>query len=129
MAYSQSDKLIQIETGGGTDYFLLQSIHGTQKLSQPYTYQIQVLSEHFDVDRGSMVGQFAKLFVRRDKSKEEPWWAFSGFFSNFYAGKIVKWKDNPNQHGSTRKIPELREYGGMLVPWFSLLQQTSDCRI
>ncbi|MFI5023466.1 MAG: type VI secretion system tip protein TssI/VgrG [Alphaproteobacteria bacterium] len=113
--YTQDGKFIRIQVSGlETDKLLLNGVVGQEAISQPFSYQLQMLSTDFAVKAEDVVGKLATLMIERTK---DAYRFYSGFITNFVAGA---------KHA---KRHELRCYRAEMVPWFALLKHISTSRI
>ncbi|MFI4986532.1 MAG: type VI secretion system tip protein TssI/VgrG [Alphaproteobacteria bacterium] len=113
--FTQTGKFIRIQVSSlGTDKLLLNGVVGQEAISQPFSYQLQMLSTDFAIKPEDVVGKLATLMIART---EDAFRFYSGFITNFVAG------------AKHPKRPELRCYRAEMVPWFALLKHISTSRI
>jgi len=60
---TQSHREIAISTPLGEDVLLLRSMSGTEALSRPFEYELELASENFEIKPEDIVGQ--KVTIRR----------------------------------------------------------------
>ena len=111
-APTQEDRVITIQTPLGDDILLLQHFAGTEALSKPFEYQLDLLSESFAIDFNSIVGQ--KVCVTLDVG-EDAYRYFNGHVSRFV------------QTG--RFAEKYARYRAVVVPWLWFLTRTANCRV
>jgi type VI secretion system secreted protein VgrG len=110
-AATQSHRELAIFTPLGKDKLLLHSLSGREELSQPFHFELEMLSADEAIDPGAIVGRNVSFRVARQDGVTR--W-FNGYVSRFgYVGQSV------------RGIV----YRATLVPWLWFLQKTADCRI
>ncbi len=109
--YTQKNRRISITTPLGEDKLLLRSITGSEAISQPFQYHLELLSEDDAIDFKSIVGQrvTVKLLLADGSPRH-----FNGFISRFSQGA---------------RDGVLTSYHAEMVPWLWFLTRTADCRI
>jgi type VI secretion system secreted protein VgrG len=111
-AIAQEPRLLSIDTPLGADVLILQSFAGSEALSEPFSYQCEMLSEQTDIAPADIVGKRVNISLRLLEGERR---YFNGFVVQFIGGAM-----------HTR---ELRRYRAEVVPWLWFLQRTADCRI
>src|SRR5437867_3999028 len=111
MTYTQENKLIAIDTPLGQDVLLLQGFTGQEGISRPFSYQLNLLSEHSAVSFERIVGQRVTIRIALADDGER---YINGFVSRFA------------QSGSDARFTH---YRAEVVPWLWFLTRTTDCRI
>ncbi len=107
---TQSARPLAITTPLGSDVLLLNSMTGSESLSTPFQYDLELQSEDDEIDPVAIVGHNVTIRV---EAGEEPRFV-NGIVSEFtHAG----WADR------------LSSYRARIVPWLWLTDQTADCRI
>ncbi len=109
--YTQKNRRISITTPLGEDKLLLRSISGSDAISQPFQYHLELLSEDDAIDFKSIVGQ--RVTVKLLLADASPRY-FNGFISRFSQGA---------------RDGVLTSYHAEMVPWLWFLTRTADCRI
>jgi type VI secretion system secreted protein VgrG len=109
---TQATRHIAIETPLGEDVLLLQSFSGHEELSRLFAFDLDLLSENYEIDFEEIIGQ--NVTIRMDLPEGEPrYW--NGFISRFV-------------QGASNNV-QFAQYRATMVPWLWFLTQTSDCRI
>ena len=111
MAKTQENRAIAIETLLGKDVLLLQSMSGYEKLGQMFQFQLELLSEKYDIKFNDIVGH--NITIRLNLSNDEIRY-FNGYISQFV---------------QTEGRGSLAHYQATVVPWLWFLTRTADCRI
>ncbi len=111
MAITQKNREIAIGTPLGEDVLLLVSITGTEQLSRPFEFQLELASEKKQIKTSDIIGQNVtfRLNLPEDKVRY-----FNGFISSFT---------------QTMGTLELNRYRATVVPWLWFLTRMADCRI
>jgi type VI secretion system secreted protein VgrG len=108
---SHDSRTFELKTPLGKDVLLLKSMHGTEAMSQPFQWKLDLLSEKNDVDPDAMLGQKVSVGMALPNGKNR---FFHGFVIEFSLGG---WLQNYN------------EYRATVRPWYWLLTRTADCKI
>ena len=111
MAIKQKNREAAIGTPLGEDVLLLVSMSGTEQLSRPFEFQLELASEEHQVKSSDIIGQNVTIRLNLPKDKVR---YFNGFVSRFT---------------QTLGSLELARYRATVVPWLWFLTRTSDCRI
>ena len=112
MPYPQGTLGIAISTPFGADAVLLVDLHGEERISGLFRFELELVSPEKALDFKAIVGKGVTLTVR-GMAKEKPRF-IHGICTRFVqAGRVGK---------QTR-------YRAELHPWLWLLGKTSDCRI
>lgn len=111
-AFTQKDKSISISTPLGEDKLLLQSFTGTESISSPFNFKLELLSEDAGIEPAQIVGKNVDINIRQGDLSER---VFNGIVRQFVAGPIQR-------NGYRLYIAEM-------VPWLNLMNLNSDCRI
>jgi type VI secretion system secreted protein VgrG len=111
MAYTQTKRHIAISTPLGENVLLLRGFHGSEAISQPFHFNLDLLSENESVSFKDVVGKDATLRIFDADGAERHW---HGFVSRF------------SQAGQNRRFTV---YHAEMVPWLWFLTRTADCRI
>src|ERR1043165_5992466 len=111
MSYVQTDRRIAISTPLGDDTLLLRSFAGHEGMSQPFRFDLDLLSEKNSISFDSIVGKNVTLSVTLADGSERYW---NGFISRF------------SQGAQDRRFTT---YQAEMVPWLWFLTRTADCRI
>lgn len=111
MAITQKNREVSIGTPLGEEVLLLVSMSGTEQLSRPFEFQLELASENDKIKSSDIIGQNVTIRLNLSKDKFR---FFNGYVSHFT--QIL---------GSL----ELARYRATVVPWLWLLTRTADCRI
>lgn len=109
---TQENRFIRIDTPLGEDALLLRGFYGTEGISFPFSFQLDLVSET-DVTFSDIIGQNVTLTIGPDSPTPR---YLNGIISNFSA--LRSGLDEAS-----------RSYAATMVPWFWLLSMTSDSRI
>ena len=109
--YTQDKRLIQIETSLGKDVLLLKSLAGTEAISRPFAFSLELLSENPSVSFDQVVGQRVSISITQASDDKRH---INGFVSRF------------SQIGADERFTE---YHAEVVPWLWFLTRTAACRI
>lgn len=106
------DYRLAVTTPLGPDALILQEFNGSESLSQPFSFRLDMVSEQQSIDPAALLGKSVTWSVLGpDDDKRH----FSGIVREFVAAEA--WGRG------------YRVYQAEVVPWFWLLSRTSDCRI
>jgi type VI secretion system secreted protein VgrG len=111
-AYSQDKRPIRVQTALGKDELLLSAFTGTEGVSQPFAYTLDLVSENAAVDPGGVLRTPATIRV------ELP----NGGGTRFLNGVV-------NRFSQLGQVEDLTIYRAEIVPWLWFLSLSSDCRI
>ena len=111
MAFTQSNRQLQIKTPLGPDELLILKMEGSEELSRLYEFTIDLLSDNEAVAHYDLLGK--KMTVEMDMVNTTKRY-FDGYVSQF------------TQVGH---LAYFAHYRVTLRPWLWLMTQTSDCRI
>ncbi len=111
MPFTQTDRLIRIDTPLGDDVLLLRGFSGEEGLSQLFRFELDLLTEGPAIDFGAIIGQPVTIRVELIDEKER---FFNGYVSRFA------------QTGSETGVIH---YSAEMVPWLWFLTRTADCRM
>jgi type VI secretion system secreted protein VgrG len=109
--YTQDQRRIGISTPLGKDVLLLHSFTGSDSMSRPFRFDLDLLSENDSIGFADIVGQRVTTRVILADGSERHW---NGFVSRFSQG---------------RRDANLTSYHAEMVPWLWFLTRTADCRI
>lgn len=110
-SYVQGPSPILISTPLGADKFLLKSYQGEERLSEPFRFTLELVSEDNAVDFTQIVGKSVTLTISLATGDKQ--------YLNGIVGRFV-------QAGSDARFTT---YYADLHPWLWLLTMNSDCRI
>jgi type VI secretion system secreted protein VgrG len=106
----QAARALRIDTPLGADALLLRSFSGQEAVSQLFRFQLELLSEHDDIDFDSIVGKNVTVHLQIVDSERN----LNGFISRFAQGG---------------RDGRFTRYHGEMVPWLWFLTRKSDCKI
>ena len=117
MAFTQENRSILIDTPLGKDVLLLTGFSGTEGISVPFSFELDLLSENHSVTFKDIIGKNVTVsVVLADGDKH----FFNGIISRF---------SQERGGGETGGDTRFSYYTATMVPWFWLLSQTADSRI
>ena len=109
--YSQAGRPLRVTTALGADELLLTSFQGTESISRPFSFQLEMMSENIAIDANAILRQGACVAIAlRDGSERH----IHGVISRFAQLGIQE---------------DLAFYRAELVPWLWFLSLSRDCRI
>lgn len=112
MPKTQVNSFVSLSTPLGPEVLLLESLSGVEGVSRLFRFELELLSEDFEVAFNKLIGQ--PVAVRIDvPAMAEP---------RYLHGHISRFEQLRNKNGLAR-------YRAELVPWLWFLTQTTDCRI
>ncbi len=111
MPILQQDRLVTIRTPLGRDVLLVETLEGTEAVSDLFRFNLVLVSEKRDIALGDLVGQRVSVAIELANGKFR---YLNGFVSRFSQGDV----DSRVSH-----------YYAEVVPWLWFLTRTSDCRI
>jgi type VI secretion system secreted protein VgrG len=106
------DYRLDVKTPLGPGAFILQEFNGSESLSQPFSFRLEMVSEQQSIDPAAMLGKAVTWSVMGPEDDKRH---FSGIVREFVGAEA--WGRG------------YRVYHAEIVPWFWLLSRTSDCRI
>lgn len=117
MPLTQENRLIAVDTPLGRDALLLIAFRGTEELSTPFSFELDMISENHNISFESIVGKNVTVsIVLADGSKRY----FNGIVSRFSQGR------GGEEKGSD---PHFSYYKAFIMPWFWLLNRYADVKI
>ena len=111
MPFTQTDRLLRIDTPLGPDVLLLRGFTGEEGISQLYKFELDLLTEGPPIDFGTIIGKLVTIRVELIDDRER---FFHGYISRFA------------QIGSETGVIH---YSAEMVPWLWFLTRTADCRM
>jgi type VI secretion system secreted protein VgrG len=106
----QWNRYLGIRTHLGTDKFLLSAVEGTERLSQPFEFHLDLHSLDHRINPRAVIGQEVAFRIGPQSTAR----FFHGYVSQFTVGSADS---------------DFRSYRAVVVPWIWFLGKTSDCRI
>jgi type VI secretion system secreted protein VgrG len=111
MSYTQDNRLIKIDTPLGKDKLLLQSLTGTEGLSQLFNFQVELLSEDASISPDKIIGQRVCITIYRNNDEK-----------SYINGYVSRFSQGAQDHRFTY-------YEAEVVPWTWFLTRIANCRI
>jgi len=113
MSLSQDDRHLFIKsTSLGSDVLGVEQFRGTEKISEPFCFTAQLLSNDDNIAPSKLVGTDVTISVGlQDGSKR---------YFNGYVAKLS---------GGLKVTRDTRAYSAEIVPWFWFLKKRAGCRI
>jgi type VI secretion system secreted protein VgrG len=108
--YTQSSRLISIESPLGADKLLLTAIEGNEHISDLFEFNLAALSNDLAIKPDSLIGKEVTITIKGKTKK-----VFHGFINRFTIGEV--------------RSHNLREYKMTMVPWLWFLSRTEGRRI
>jgi type VI secretion system secreted protein VgrG len=109
---TQANRALRITTPFGKDGLLVEQLRGQENLSQPFHYDLTLLSEAGDLDPDKILGKDVTVQFKLP----------SGGGTRFFHGLVTRFA----QRGYERR---LHVYQAEVRPWLWFLTRSSDCRI
>lgn len=116
MTSIQENRLLQIITDPWNERLLLRGFEGTEGLSTPFSFELDLVSQNNNIAFDEIIGQNLTIAVARESGDLR---YFNGIVARFSLEGDV---GDEGGGGMT-------SYSATLVPWLWLLSRTSDCRI
>jgi type VI secretion system secreted protein VgrG len=107
----EQEQICKITSPLGEDLFSLARLRGTEAISQPFHFDLELCSSEADVGFESLVGSPLHLELRVWEGGER-----------FVSGIVSRFTQGPAQQ-------DLYRYRVELAPWLSLLRENTACRI
>jgi len=110
---TQANAFISLTTPLGANVLIVDSMSGSEALSQPFHLELSLLSERHDIPFDKIVGQ--RVTLRMDVIDGKPVYRYiNGFVARFRQERADK---------------QYTYYSATVVPWLWLLSRSADCRI
>ncbi|MBA2669813.1 MAG: type VI secretion system tip protein VgrG, partial [Gemmatimonadetes bacterium] len=109
--YSQATRPMRVETVLGEDVLLLAGLHGLEAVSEPYGFQLELLSEDSSLDADKLVRSPVLVTIHLPNGEERK---LHGLISRFF---------------QLNQREELTSYRAEVVPWLWFLSLSQDCKI
>lgn len=110
MSYTQARRNLQLTTPLGDNKLLIAGLSGVEGISRLFEFQLEILSEHHDIDFDAVVGKTMTVQLRTAKGER------------YFHGTVRSFVQDEAGGGLAR-------YRAQLVPWLWLLGRRRDCRI
>jgi len=111
MPFTQTDRLLQIDTPLGKDVLLLSGFTGEEGISQLFKFDLELLTEGPHIAAKDLIGKAVTLRIVLKESEER-----------FFHGHISRFTQIGSETG-------VFHYRAEMVPWLWFLTRTADCRI
>jgi type VI secretion system secreted protein VgrG len=108
---TQDSRVFELKTPLGKDVLMLREMRGVEAMSQPFEWDLEVVSTDGDVDPDNILGKTVSVGLTLPNGKKR---FFHGFVSEFSIGGWLQ-----NYH----------VYRAVVRPWYWLLTRTADCKI
>lgn len=118
MPFTQENRFIAINTPLGKDALLLTRISGTEGLSFPFFFSLDLLSENHSISFKDIIGKNITVSVGLSNGEKR---FINGIISRFSQGR-----GGGEEAGGD---PRFSHYTAEVVPWLWLLTRTADSRI
>src|SRR5215472_4292281 len=110
IGFTQAGRALRIDTPLGADALLLRSFSGQEAVSQLFRFQLELLSEHDDIDFDSIVGKNVTVHLQIIDSERNLNGFISGLSQGGRDGRFIR-------------------YHAEMVPWLWFLTRKADCPI
>ena len=110
--FTQTDRLLSVETPLGADKLILESFIGYEELSRLFEFELDMVSLEQAIDPNQIVGKAVTVRV-------EP----KGGTARFFHGHVNRWSAGSSDERGFRR------YRASVVPALWFLTKRSDCRI
>ena len=117
MNYTQENRLLAIETPLGKDVLLLTGFSGTEGVSWPFSFKLDLISQKRDVQFKEIVGKKVTVSVVLADGGTRYFHGIISRFSLLRGG------------GETGSDPRFSHCSATMVPWLWLLSRTANSRI
>jgi len=116
----QQDKFpVQVSGPSEAGALLFERLSCTERLSEPFCFDLAVVSEQKDVSADRLLGQPVTISVKLPGGEARP---FNGLVTRFVC-------TGERTAGTTQSGRQLYRYQLRLQPWLWFLTRTADCRI
>jgi type VI secretion system secreted protein VgrG len=112
MPYQQKSRFIRVKSPLGPDVLLPEVFSGSEGMSRPFCYQLQMISERPEIKAREIVGKNITIELLLSDGNTRH---FNGFVSAFGTGQL--------------RMQGFRQYQAEVVPWIWFLKRTTDCRV
>lgn len=109
--WSQSNRLFSIETPLGPDVLLLEGFSGTESVSQPFRFQLQVLSEDACIELKTLMGALIKVSLETAFGRKR-----------YFNGHVIQFAQIGSDGG-------MATYRAVIGPWLEFLRYRINCEI
>ena len=109
---AQTNRLFHLDTPLGEDVLLVKRFRGTEHISELFHYELDLVSDNFDIDFDQLVGKPVTVGIRQSDGS-------TFHYINGIVSKFALCSDEGR----------LACYQAEVVPWLWLLTQTTNCTI
>ncbi len=117
MAFTQENRSITVHTPLGRDVLLLTRIAGSEAISAPFNFTLDILSENHNISFPNIIAKNITVSIQLENGENR---FINGIVSRFSQGR---------GGGEAGGDPRFSYYRAEVVPWLWLLKKTSDSRI
>ncbi|CAH0249446.1 type VI secretion system Vgr family protein [Roseomonas sp. CECT 9278] len=117
MSYSQTQRVLAIQTTLGPDLAMLTELEGEERISQPFVFNIRFVTQAKPTDVAKLLGTAVRIKFGYLE-------ALTGFAQRDLNGHIRKLR-----RGRSDRSGDSMEWHAEVVPMLWFLSRTSDCRI
>ncbi|MFC3552437.1 type VI secretion system Vgr family protein [Lysobacter cavernae] len=108
--FNQDTRLIRVKSSLESEPFMVHRMHGTEEVSRPFAFTVELLSPDAQLELKQIVGQPMRLSLQAPDGDRH----FHGYVKEF---------------ARIGTDGDLVRYQAQIGPWFGFLQHTSNCRI
>jgi type VI secretion system secreted protein VgrG len=109
--YTQENRIIQMDSPLGKDVLLLLDVTGTESISRPFQFHVEMISTNSAIDYSKIIGKKVTITVVLSAGQKR---YINGYVSSF---------------SQTHTDDRFTHYEADIVPWLWFLSRTADCRI
>lgn len=113
MAWSEENRSINITTPLGKDVLILKGFEGTEYISKPFFYRLQMFSSNKEIDLSQVVGKSVTVNIYSNGDNTR--------YINGIVGRFTLVQGDP--------LSEVAMYEAEIHPWLWMLTFRADCRI
>lgn len=117
MTLTQENRMLVIATPLGDDVVVLTRFSGTEGLSIPFSFDLELVSETNNLAFQDIIGENVTVFIGREDEDRR---FFNGIISRFAQDSGIR---------ETERGRQLACYSAKMVPWFWLLTRSTNSRI
>lgn len=117
MAFTQENRSIIVDTPLGRDVLLLTRVSGSEAVSAPFSFALDILSENHNISFPDIIAKHITVSILLENGENR---FINGIVSRFSQGR---------GGGEAGGDPRFSYYRAEVVPWLWLLKRTSDSRI
>jgi len=116
--YTQDNKYLKIGTSLGDNEVLLTDFRGTEGISIPFRFNLQLISKNTSIDFKQIIGTNTTISIEQISGEIR---YFNGIISSFSQSGDGAFEESEGT--------SMCSYSATVVPWFWLLTRTADIRI